>query len=155
MTPVSKGWVTPWTTHLPTKHRQCRQCLHQLINKPLAKLISLSLLWYTHATLIRRTSCPPSLVRGISNVVNTETIIPYLAGEVWVNLTSSKAICTAVILRDIPRTKKQICEGWNPPNIIESDSCNHWFHFKCDYVMYIIVFCFRIVSCYKTCEIEQ
>ena len=44
--------------------------------------------------------------------------------------------------------KMQRQQGWNPPNIIECDSCNHWFHFKCDYLMYIIVFCFHIVLCY-------
>ena len=44
--------------------------------------------------------------------------------------------------------KMQRQQGWNPPNIIECDSCNHWFHFKCDYLLYIIVFCFHIVLCY-------
>ena len=52
------------------------------------------------------------------------------------------------------KAKKEIC-GENaettrldPPNIIECDRCNHWFHFKCDYLMYIIVFCFHnIVLC--------
>ena len=59
--------------------------------------------------------------------------------------------CTASILRDIPRAKKQICEenkaAWNPPNIIECDRCNHWFHFKpvCKIALFImiIVVCFH------------
>ena len=75
----------------------------------------------------------------------------YSAGEVWVSLTTSKTIfCTASILRDIPRAKKQICEenkgAWNPPNKIEFDRCNHWFHFKP--VSKIALFIMIIVVCF-------
>ena len=77
------------------------------------------------------------------------------AGEVWVSLTTSKTIfCTASILRDIPRAKSKSAkkmqrqQGWNPPNIIECDRCNHWFHFKC----VNCIFAFILFCVIKICE---
>ena len=80
----------------------------------------------------------------------------YLAGEVWVSLMSLKAIFLhgkyperyTKGKKSKSANKMQRKQGWNPLNIIECDSCNHWFHFKCDYFLYIIVFCFHYVLCY-------
>ena len=52
--------------------------------------------------------------------------------------------------------------GWNPPNIIECDRCNHWFHFKpvskiALFIMIIVVcfHCFVLLKFVKVYENEQ
>ena len=44
--------------------------------------------------------------------------------------------------------KMQRQQGWNPPNIIECDSCNHWFHFKCVNCI-LLSYCFVLLKFVK------